>query len=94
MSLLQERAHLEFSIVLGEKKKIFSDIRLKYNWHKRFLPNARNVKSCPAVTQGVIIVELSLFRIANEKEKRKDNIKITFVLTRESLDDISPEFLE
>lgn len=54
-----------------EKEKIFSAIRLKYNWHKRFLPNARNVKSCPAVTRGVIIVELSLFRMANEKEKKK-----------------------
>ena len=66
---------------LLRSKKIFSAIRLKYNWHKRFLPNARNVKSCPAVTLGVIIVELSLFRMANEKEKRKDNIKITFVWT-------------
>lgn len=64
-----------------EKITMFSAIRLKCHWTKLFLPNARKVTSCPALTLGVIIVELLLFRMTNEKEKRKDNIKTTFALT-------------
>lgn len=64
-----------------EKITVFSASRLNYHWTKYFLPDARKVKSCPAVTLRVVIVELLLFRMANEKEKRKDNVKTTFALT-------------